>query len=50
MEYPLPVVKENGVGRSKSNHARVNRMNDEKQRNIIVLTHSKEDMNATRKD
>ena len=30
MEYPLPVVKKNGVGRSKDKHARVKRMNDKK--------------------
>ena len=50
MKYPLPVVRENGVGRSENNHARVNRMNDENQRDIIVFTHPKEDMNTTRED
>ena len=50
MEYPLPVVRENGMGKSKDKHVRVKRMYYEKQRNIIIPTHPEEDMKAMRKD
>ena len=50
MGYPLLVVKENSVGRLENKYVRVNRMNNKEQRNIIVPTHLKQDVNAMRKD
>ena len=50
MEYPLPVVRKNGVGNSKDKHMRMKGMYDEKQGNVIVPTHPEEDVNTMGKD
>ena len=48
VEYPLPVVKVNSVGKLEDNHTRMKGMNEEEQGNVIVSTHPQEDMDTLR--
>ena len=48
MEYPLLVVKRNGVGKSKDNKMGVEQMNNKKTRHIVIAIHTKKNMSTTR--
>ena len=48
--YPLPVVRENGVGKSENEYARMERMYYKEKGDIVVSAHPEEDVNASRED
>ena len=48
VEYPLPVVKANGMGKLEDNHTRMKGMNDKEKGNVIVPTHPQEDVDMLR--
>ena len=48
MEYPLPVAKRNGIGKSKDNKMGMEQMNNKKTRHIVIATHPEKNMSTMR--